>query len=140
MAKFVGNVAKASIGGSLVTQNDVTNISYSYTLDNAESTGMGDSAKTRLRVIKDLSFTVNGYNDDTGTATALGLRAVAKASLDDADGSIAVILYPAGNAAGKQTLSFSAVLDSYDTEAPMSGVETISLKFSAAGAVLEGVV
>lgn len=138
MAKYLGNVAKVSIGGTLVTQNDITSMELSYDLTNVNTEGMGDAWQTALRQIKNATFTVNGYSDDSGTATANSLRAVAKACIDDSDGIFAIIFYPAGNASGKQTVTFNALLTSYTVPTDMTAAAAITLAFQQTGGITEG--
>ena len=96
--------------------------SLDYSTDTEETTSFGDANKTYVQGLPDVSFTFEGFWDDTD-----GTIKVASLSTDGAK----VYLYPSTNAATKYT--YGPAWINYSIEVGVDGAVTISGSGSANG-------
>lgn len=140
MAKKVFNNAKVSIGGTVATQNDVISVTMEWTQGDVESSGMGDTWQTFLATKKGFTGSINGYLQDGDTAPANSLRKLLQDAIADADGQVALIIYPDGNSAGDWTISATMIWNSIQASLAHADNGLISLSYKATGTVTEATV
>lgn len=137
MAKFTGSAGLVGLSGSFVTANDVIDVDFGYENGKVENDGVGDTFETNLTTTTVFTFTVNGYDDSPGTATAASLRALVAAIQSQADHQDTFDLRPFGTASGKRKITGTAHLDSYKTSWAHKGNALLSATFTATGTVTD---
>lgn len=118
--------------GTPTTLTAITNeISYSQSIDTAETSVFGTSAKTYITGQNDATISISGLFDATsasvieGTIDALIAGTLASASL---------IFGPEGNGTGKKKISCETIVTSYEISAPVGDVVSLSVELQRTGA------
>lgn len=137
MAKFTGASLICLLGGTAITANDIIDIEYEWANDKVENPGAGDTYKTNLTTLTGFTFTINGYNDSPGTATAGSLRAVVMAIQAQADHQDTFDIRPFGTSAGKRKITGTAHLDSVKESLGYNDNALFSATFTATGTVTD---
>lgn len=110
----------------------VTSFSYEESVDETETTAMGDTAKEFLGGLKDGS----GQVDCNWQATDAGHTALLDAL--DAGGTVDLNLYPEGNTTGKAEYSGSVIVKNMSLSS--SKDDLVSIGFQFRGFLTKGVV
>lgn len=103
------------------------------TVDTAEVTTLGDTAKDYIPGLKDGTFPLEGKFDPTLDGYLSGIVGVNVTPR-------AFIYYPAGTATGQPTYSGSAILTSYDIGTSVDDAATVSGELQVTGGATRGTV
>jgi hypothetical protein len=118
-------------GGTLTNISDtLTDVSFPQTIETAETTSFGASAKTYIVGLSDASLSISGNFDATVDAH---LAAIA--------GQAATVSFeygPEGSTAGQVKYTGEAILTSYEKSGAVGDVVTYSAEFQITGAVTRG--
>ena len=119
----------------LVDQYDLSayfnSADYSATLETAETTTFGATAKTSIAGLKDVTFSASGLFDPTLDAHMSGvLAALAAGTLTTAS----YVIGPAGSTGGYPKYTGEALLTSYQVSPPVGDVVSWSAEFQGTGA------
>ena len=118
-------------GGSLTDiSNTLTDVSFPQTIETAETTSFGSSAKTYIVGLSDSSLSVSGNFDATVDAHLAGVLGQA-ATLSFEYG-------PEGSTAGQVKYTGEALMTSYEKSGAVGDVVTYSAEFQVTGAVTRG--
>jgi predicted secreted protein len=116
--------------GSVVDiSNTLTSVDFPETIETAETTAFGSSAKSYIVGLKDASISVSGIWDATTDATIMGGAEPASRSF---------VYGPAGSGTGAVKYSGEAIVTSYSISNPVGDVVTFSLDLQVTGAVTRG--
>lgn len=137
MAKFIGNNIVVLLGAVTITQNDIIDIDYTWTNDKVENQGVSDTYETNLHTISHFTFTINGYDDSPGAATASSLRAAVMAIQTQADCQDTFDIRPFGTTAGKRKITGTCHLDSPSGSLGNVTNALLSATFTATGVVTD---
>lgn len=117
--------------GTLVSLTAITNeISFSLSIDTAETSVFGNNSKQYISGQNDATISLTGLFDDTsatvieGTIDALIAGTIASATL---------VFGPEGNAVGKKKYSQEVIVTSYEIGAPVGDVVSLSVEFQRTG-------
>ena len=118
--------------GTLTTISSIANeITYSNSIDTAETSVFGNSAKTYITGQNDATISISGLFDATsatvieGTISALIAGTLASASL---------VFGPEGNGTGKKSIACETIVTSYEIGAPVGDVVSLSVELQRTGA------
>jgi hypothetical protein len=118
--------------GTLTSITSISNeISFSQSIETAETTTFGNSAKTYITGLNDATISVSGLFDATsadvieGTIAALISGSIASATL---------VFGPEGNGTGKKKYTQETIVTSYEIGAPVGDVVSLSVEFQRTGA------
>ena len=117
--------------GSLTDiSNTLTDVSFPQSVDTAETTAFGSSAKTYIVGLTDGTFSVSGNFDATVDAHLAAI--VGKAD------SVSFEYGPEGSTATFVKYTGEAILTSYEKSGAVGDVVTFSAEFQVTGAVTRG--
>ena len=117
--------------GSLTDiSNTLTDVSFPQSVDTAETTAFGSSAKTYIVGLTDATFSVSGNFDATVDAHLAAI--VGKAD------SVSFEYGPEGSTATFVKYTGEALLTSYEKSGAVGDVVTFSAEFQVTGAVTRG--
>ena len=117
--------------GSLTDiSNTLTDVSFPQSVDTAETTAFGSSAKTYIVGLTDATFSVSGNFDATVDAHLAAI--VGKAD------SVSFEYGPEGSTATFVKYTGEAILTSYEKSGAVGDVVTFSAEFQVTGAVTRG--
>ena len=118
-------------GGTLTDiSNTLTDVSFPQTIETAETTSFGSSAKTYIVGLTDSTISASGNWDATVDAHLAGIA-----------GQSATVSFeygPEGSTAGYVKYSGEAILTSYEKSGAVGDVVTYSAEFQVTGAVTRG--
>ena len=118
-------------GGTLTDiSNTLTDVSFPQTVETAETTSFGSSAKTYIVGLTDSTISASGNFDATVDAHLGGIL-----------GQSATVSFeygPEGSTAGQVKYSGEAILTSYEKSGAVGDVVTYSAEFQVTGAVTRG--
>jgi hypothetical protein len=118
-------------GGTLTDiSNTLTDVSFTQTIETAETSSFGSSAKTYIVGLSDSSLSVSGNFDATVDAHLAAI--VGKAD------SVSFEYGPEGSTAGFVKYTGEALLTSYEKSGAIGDVVTYSAEFQVTGAVTRG--
>ena len=118
-------------GGTLTDiSNTLTDVSFPQTIETAETTSFGSSAKTYIVGLSDSSLSVSGNFDATVDAHLAGVLGQA-ATLSFEYG-------PEGTTAGQVKYTGECLMTSYEKSGAVGDVVTYSAEFQVTGAVTRG--
>jgi hypothetical protein len=118
-------------GGSLTDiSNTLTDVGFPQTVDTAETSTFGSSAKSYVVGLSDSSLSVSGNFDATVDAHLAGVLGQA-ASLSFEYG-------PEGSTAGYVKYTGECILTSYEKSGAIGDVVTYSAEFQVTGAITRG--
>lgn len=106
--------------------NTITSVDFPETIDTAETTAFGASAKSYIVGLKDATISISGIWDSTVDGYIMGGSEPA---------SRAFIYGPAGSTAGNVKYTGSAIVTNYSISNPVGDVVTYSLDLQVTGAV-----
>jgi hypothetical protein len=112
----------------------ITDVEFPRTVDVAETTTKGQTAKTYVQGHTDATITVNGRYDSTATT---GPDVVLAGLVGDA-GTVGFEFGPEGNANGATKYSGEAILTGYSISSPLADVVGFTAEFQITGAVTKG--
>lgn len=116
--------------GSVVDiSNTLTSVDFPETIETAETTAFGSSAKSYIVGLKDASISVSGIWDATTDGVVMGGAEPASRSF---------VYGPAGSGTGAVKYSGEAIVTSYSISNPVGDVVTFSLDLQVTGAVTRG--
>ncbi len=127
MAVFTGKNGVVQNGANAIAE--VRSYSLSQTADTAESTSMGDSAKTYEATLTDFSGTIDVYFDDTDTNGQVAMTV---------GSSITLNLAPEGTSSGAYKLSGSAIITDKSITASHDGIVETTFSVQGSGALTIG--
>ena len=117
--------------GSLTDiSNTLTDVSFPQSVDTAETTAFGSSAKTYIVGLTDATFSVSGNFDATVDAHLAAI--VGKAD------SVSFEYGPEGSTATFVKYTGEAILTSYEKSGAIGDVVTYSAEFQITGAITRG--
>lgn len=118
-------------GGTLTDiSNTLTDVSFPQTVETAETTSFGSSAKTYIVGLTDSTISASGNFDATVDAHLAGIT-----------GQSATVSFeygPEGSTTGQVKYSGEAILTSYEKSGAVGDVVTYSAEFQVTGAVTRG--
>lgn len=118
-------------GGTLTDiSNTLTDVSFPQTVETAETTSFGSSAKTYIVGLTDSTISASGNFDATVDAHLGGIL-----------GQSATVSFeygPEGSTTGQVKYSGEAILTSYEKSGAVGDVVTYSAEFQVTGAVTRG--
>ena len=118
-------------GGTLTDiSNTLTDVSFPQTIETAETTSFGSSAKTYIVGLTDSTISASGNFDATVDAHLAGIT-----------GQSATVSFeygPEGSTTGQVKYSGEAILTSYEKSGAVGDVVTYSAEFQVTGAVTRG--
>jgi hypothetical protein len=120
----------SSAGTLTDISNTLTDVSFPQTVETAETTSFGSSAKTYVVGLSDSTVSVSGNFDATVDALLGGVLGQA-ATLSFEYG-------PEGSANGSVKYTGEAILTSYEKSGAVGDVVTFSAEFQVTGAVTRG--
>lgn len=106
--------------------NTVTSVDFPETLDTAETTAFGSSAKSYIVGLTDATISVSGIWDATVDGYIAGGAEPASRSF---------VFGPAGSTAGNVKYTGEAIVTSYSISNPVGDVVTYSLDLQVTGAI-----
>ena len=122
--------------GTLTDLSSITNeVSYSQSIDTADTSTYGTNAKTYITGQNDATVSLTGLFDATsatvieGTINALIAGTIASATLE---------FGPEGSASGDKKYTMEVIVTSYEIGAPVSDVVSLSVEFQRTGATTVG--
>jgi len=107
----------------------LTSVNAPFSVDTAETTTLGATAKSYLAGLEDSTISIEGKFHVTIDAHLNGIRRLA---------NIAFVYGPAGSAVGSPRYSGTCMLTSYNPEGGVDDVASFSAEFQVTGAVLRG--
>ena len=110
--------------------NTLTDVSFPQTVETAETTSFGSSAKTYIVGLTDSTISASGNFDATVDAHLAGIT-----------GQSATVSFeygPEGSTTGQVKYSGEAILTSYEKSGAVGDVVTYSAEFQVTGAVTRG--
>ena len=118
-------------GGTLTDiSNTLTDVSFPQTIETAETTSFGSSAKTYIVGLSDSSLSVSGNFDATVDAHLAGILGQAA--------SVSFEYGPEGSTAGYVKYTGEALLTSYEKSGAIGDVVSYSAEFQVTGAITRG--
>lgn len=113
-------------GTSRNISNVLTSVDFPETIDTAETTAFGSSAKSYIVGLSDATISISGLWDATVDGYIRGGAEPASRSF---------IYGPAGSTAGNVKYTGEAIVTNYSTSNPVGDVVTFSLDLQVTGAV-----
>ena len=110
--------------------NTLTDLGFPQTVETAETTSFGSSAKTYVVGLSDSTVSVSGNFDATVDAHLAGILGQAA--------SVSFEYGPEGSTSGYVKYSGEAILTSYEKSGAVGDVVTYSAEFQVTGAVTRG--
>lgn len=133
MASVHGSKSYFACGASVNLTTFVNNIAVVRPKDQAETSTMGQTSKTYVAGLKDLTITIAGNFDSVA-----GGPNVTLAALYATTSSVNYWYGPEGSTAGSIKWSGSALCTKYDVTSPVGGVVAFTADFQGTGDVTEG--
>lgn len=119
-------------GGSLTDiSTTLTDVSFPQSVETAETTSFGSSAKSYIVGLSDSSLSVSGNFDATVDAHLAAITGQAA--------TVSFEYGPEGTTAGQVKYTGEAILTSYEKSGAVGDVVTYSAEFQVTGAVTRGV-
>ena len=110
--------------------NTLTDVSFPQTVETAETTSFGSSAKTYIVGLSDSTVSVSGNFDATVDAHLAGILGQAA--------TVSFEYGPEGSTAGQVKYTGEAILTSYEKSGAVGDVVTYSAELQVTGAVTRG--
>jgi len=107
----------------------VTSVGFPFSVDTAEITALGATAKSYLAGLEDATISIEGKFHATVDAHLIGIRRIA---------NVAFVYGPAGNTAGLPRYSGTCMMTSYEVEAGVDDAASYSAEFQVTGLVTRG--
>jgi len=118
-------------GGTLTDiSNSLTDVSFPQSVDTAETSAFGSSAKTYVVGLTDATISVSGMFDATVDAHLNGILAQAA--------TVSFEYGPEGSTAGFVKYTGEAILTSYEKSGAIGNMVSFSAEFQVSGAVTRG--
>jgi hypothetical protein len=139
MAFVHGKNAYIQIDNSLGSLTDISTISnevsYSESIETAETSVFGTSAKQYITGMNDATVSVSGLFDATSAGVIEGTIA---ALISGTLASATLVFGPEGNGTGKKKYTMETIVTSYEIGAPVGDVVSLSVEFQRTGATTIG--
>ena len=122
--------------GTLTSLTSIANeVTYSLSLDTAETSVFGTSAKSYITGQNDATISISGLFDQTTATTIVGaIDALVAGTL----ASLKWVFGPQGSATGAKKFSGTAIVTSYEIGAPVGDVVSLSVELQRTGATTIG--
>ena len=122
--------------GTLTNISGISNeVSYSLSLDTAETSVFGTSAKTYIMGQNDATISITGLFDAT---TASTIEGAIDALIAGTSASLSFVFGPEGSGSGKKKFSGECIVTSYEIGAPVGDVVSLSVELQRTGATTIG--
>lgn len=122
--------------GTLTDLSSITNeISYSQSIETADTSTYGTNAKTYITGQNDATVSLTGLFDAT---SATVIEGTIDALIAGTIGSATLEFGPEGNGTGKKKYTMEVIVTSYEIGAPVSDVVSLSVEFQRTGATTVG--
>lgn len=118
--------------GTLTALDSISNeFSFSQSIETAETTTFGSSAKTYITGLNDATVSLSGLFDATSAGV---IEATIDALIDGTNASATLVFGPAGNTSGLKKYTQEVIVTSYDISVPVGDVVSLSVEFQRTGA------
>ena len=122
--------------GSLTDLSSITNeISYSQSIETADTSTYGTNAKTYITGQNDATVSLSGLFSAT---SATVIEGTIDALIAGTNASATLEFGPEGNGTGKKKYTMEVIITSYEIGAPVSDVVSLSVEFQRTGATTVG--
>ena len=122
--------------GTLTALSSISNeFSFSQSIETAETTTFGSSAKTYITGLNDATISLSGLFDAT---SATAIEGTIDALIAGTNASATLVFGPEGSAAGKKKYTQEVIVTSYDISVPVGDVVSLSVEFQRTGATTIG--
>lgn len=122
--------------GTLTSITSISNeISYSQSIETAETTVFGNAAKTYITGLNDATISVSGLFDST---SATVIEGTIDALIAGTNASATLVFGPEGNGTGKKKYTQETIVTSYEISAPVGDVVSLSVEFQRTGSTTIG--
>jgi hypothetical protein len=118
--------------GSLTSLSSISNeVTYSMSIETAETSVFGTSAKQYITGLNDATISLSGLFDATSAGVIEG---TINALIAGTNASATLVFGPEGNALGKKSYSQEVIVTSYEIGIPVGDVVSLSVEFQRTGA------
>lgn len=118
--------------GTLTALTSISNeISYSQSIETADTSVFGTNAKTYITGQNDATVSLSGLFDATSAGV---IEATIDALIDGTNASATLEFGPEGSGAGSRKYTMETIVTSYDISAPVGDVVSLSVEFQRTGA------
>lgn len=139
MAFVHGKNAAITLDDSSGTPTALTSISnevsYSQSIETADTSVFGTNAKTYITGQEDATVSLSGLFDATSSAVIEG---TIDALINGTNSSATLEFSPAGTATGAKKFTMEVIVTSFDISAPIGDVVSLSVEFQRTGATTIG--
>lgn len=132
MAKYHGKAGFFSIDAADLSAY-ITDISLEEPIDTAETTTMGQDAKTYVEGMSDATIAISGVWDDTAATGPDAILSGLKTT-----GANAFVYGPSGDTTGMVEYTGNAILTNYARTTPVADVVSFTASFQVTGPVTRG--
>lgn len=134
MAFVHGKGAYISVGGTNLTPYS-NEVSMPRDIETADTSHFGTQSKTYITGMDDSNGSVSGLYDSVADAA---IQALLTQLLSGAVLSVPVVYGPAGNATGRPSYTYDAIINSYEVSASAGDVVSFSLGLQRTGSTTVG--
>jgi hypothetical protein len=118
--------------GTLTSLTSISNeVSYSQSIETAETSVFGTSAKTYITGQNDATISISGLFDATSASVIEG---TIDALIAGTNASASLVFGPEGNGTGKKKISCETIVTSYEISASVGDVVSLSVELQRTGA------
>lgn len=118
--------------GTLTALTSISNeISYSQSIETADTSVFGTNAKTYITGQNDATVSLSGLFDATSAGV---IEATIDALIDGTNASATLEFGPEGSGSGSRKYTMETIVTSYDISAPVGDVVSLSVEFQRTGA------
>lgn len=122
--------------GTLTNISGIANeVSYSLSLETAETSVFGSSSKTYIMGQNDATISIQGLFDAT---TATTIEGAIDSLINGTNASLSFVFGPEGSGTGKKKFSGECIVTSYEIGAPVGDVVSLSVELQRTGATTIG--
>jgi hypothetical protein len=120
-----GSVAKITIDSVDFSQY-LSEVSYADSMDSAETTALGNTAKTYVPGLDDGTFKIKGMFDPTADAALQGMKRRI----------VAFVYHPQGDGTGLVSFAGNCILTSYTVDTPVDDMASGDTEFQLTGPIV----
>ena len=125
-------IALDNSAGSLTALSSISNeITYSMSIETAETSVFGTNAKQYITGLNDATISLSGLFDAT---SATVIEGTINALIAGTNASATLVFGPEGNALLKKSYSQEVIVTSYEIGIPVGDVVSLSVEFQRTGA------
>lgn len=118
--------------GTLTSLTSISNeVSYSQSIETAETSVFGTSAKTYITGQNDATISISGLFDATSASVIEG---TIDALIAGTNASATLVFGPEGNGTGKKKITCETIVTSYEISAAVGDVVSLSVELQRTGA------